>query len=28
LAQTLKRPVSLNLRVVPSQIEASDGNAP
>ena len=28
LAQTLKRPVSVNLRVVPSQIEASDGNAP
>jgi uncharacterized membrane protein len=28
LAQTLKRPVSVNLRVVPSQIEASDRNAP
>ena len=28
LAQTLKRPISVNLRVVPSQIEASDGNAP
>jgi uncharacterized hydrophobic protein (TIGR00271 family) len=28
LAQTLKRPISVNLRAVPSQIEASDGNAP
>ena len=28
LAQTLERPISVNLRVVPSQIEASDGNAP
>jgi uncharacterized hydrophobic protein (TIGR00271 family) len=28
LAQTLERPISVNLRIVPSQIEASDGNAP
>jgi uncharacterized hydrophobic protein (TIGR00271 family) len=28
LAQTLERPVSVNLRIVPSQIEASDGNGP
>jgi uncharacterized hydrophobic protein (TIGR00271 family) len=28
LAQTLKRPISVNLRAVPSQIEASDRNAP
>jgi uncharacterized hydrophobic protein (TIGR00271 family) len=28
LAQTLKRPISVNLRAVPSQIEASNGNAP
>ncbi len=28
LAQTLKRPISVNLRAVPSQIEASEGNAP
>lgn len=28
LAQTLERPISVNLRIVPSQIEASDGNGP
>ncbi len=28
LAQTLERPISVNWRIVPSQIEASDGNAP
>jgi uncharacterized hydrophobic protein (TIGR00271 family) len=28
LAQTLERPIWVNLRVVPSQIESSDGNAP
>jgi len=28
LAQTLERPISVNLRIVPSQVEASDGNAP
>jgi uncharacterized hydrophobic protein (TIGR00271 family) len=28
LAQTLERAISVNLRIVPSQIEASDGNAP
>jgi uncharacterized hydrophobic protein (TIGR00271 family) len=28
LAQTLERPISVNLRIVPSQIESSDGNAP
>jgi uncharacterized hydrophobic protein (TIGR00271 family) len=28
LAQTLERPISVNLRIVPSQIESSDGSAP
>ncbi len=28
LAQTLERPVSVKLRIVPSQIETSNGNAP
>lgn len=28
LAQTLERPISVNLRIVPSQIEASGANAP